>query len=173
MILQGFDITLTPLEKKDIEMVREWRNSDEIKRYALNQEHITSQQQLKWFNSLEHKEDEYFVIYMQDEPVGLIWFNKRDDTVETGFYIYDTSRQNSLTPYKVVSIFHDYLFNVKHYKTLTCKIMHNNPRALRFNLSLGYKEKESFDDFKSYELTSDDYNHTDAKISKLLQKEMR
>lgn len=110
---------------------------------------------------------------MQDEPVGLIWFNKRDNTVETGFYIYDTTRQNSLTPYKVVSIFHDYLFNVKNYKTLTCKIMHDNPRALRFNLSLGYKEKELFDDFKSYELTSDDYKHADAKISKLLQKDMR
>ena len=82
MILQRFNITLTSLELKDIEMVRMWRNSDEIKQYALNQDHITSEQQQKWFDSLQNKEDEYFVIHTEDNPIGLIWFNKSDKRVE-------------------------------------------------------------------------------------------
>ena len=72
MTLRGFDITLTPLEHRDIERVRAWRNSDEIRRYALNQEHITKEQQEAWFASLSQKEDEYFVINIKEVPVGLI-----------------------------------------------------------------------------------------------------
>ena len=171
MTLKGFNITLTPLEHQDIQMVREWRNSDEVKRYALNQEDITQEQQESWFISLQKKDDEYFVIHIQDEPVGLIWFNKCDESVETGFYLYDTTKQNSLTPYKIVTLFHDYLFNQKGFKTLSCKIMHDNPRAVRFNLSLGYKEQESHQQYKRYTLGYEDYKKTDAKISKLLSKE--
>ncbi|MBU0633340.1 GNAT family N-acetyltransferase [bacterium] len=173
MTLKGFDITLTPLGIQEIEMVRNWRNSDKVKRYALNQEYITPEQQLNWFISLQEKEDEYFVIHVGDESVGLIWFNKRDETIETGFYIYDESRQNSLTPYKIVTLFHDYLFNQKKFAALTCKIMPDNPRAVRFNLSLGYKEIETFDTYKSYLLTYEDYKKADAKISKLLRNEKR
>jgi RimJ/RimL family protein N-acetyltransferase len=150
-------------------MVRNWRNSDEIKRYALSQDTITKEQQEAWFASLETKEDEYFVIHVKNEPIGLIWFNQRDETVETGFYIYDTTKQNSLTPYKIVTLFHEYLFNSKGFKTLTCKIMHDNQRAVRFNLSLGYKEIESSEKYKSYTLTFDDYKKADTKISKLLR----
>ncbi len=168
-MLKGFDITLKPLEKKDIEMVREWRNSEKIKRYALNQNHISKEQQEAWFASLAQKEDEYFVIEQSETPIGLIWFNKRDEVVETGFYIYDESKQNSLTPYKIVTLFHDYLFNTKEFKKLTCKVMHDNPRAVRFNLSLGYKESASHDEYKSYALSYEDYKKADAKISKLLK----
>jgi len=171
--LKGFEITLISLTYKDIEMVRNWRNSDEVKRYALNQNYITKEQQEAWFQSLQEKEDKYFVIYAKDEPIGLIWFNKRDETVETGFYIYDTTKQNSLTPYKIVSIFHEYLFNSKEFKTLTCKIMHDNQKAVRFNLSLGYKEIEIYEEYKSYTLKFDDYIKADAKISKLLKNEKK
>lgn len=173
MTLKGFDITLVPLKIQDIEMVRNWRNSDEVKRYALNQEYITADGQLSWFTSLQEKEDEYFVIHVRDEPVGLIWFNKRDEVIETGFYIYDTSRQNSLTPYKIVTLFHAYLFHEKGFKILTCKIMLDNPRAVRFNLSLGYKEIETREAYKTYLLTFEDYQTADAKISKLLRNEKR
>ena len=168
-MIQGFDITLSPLCQEDIELVRFWRNSDEIKRYALNQEEISKEQQESWFASLAEKEDEYFIIKLHAEKMGLIWFNQRDETVETGFYIYDETKQNSLTPYKVVTLFHDYLFNSKGFERLTCKIMHDNQRAVRFNLSLGYKEKQSFELYKSYELSLQDYKTANAKIEKLLK----
>ena len=171
LTLNRFDVTLRPLELHDIEMVRAWRNSDEVKRYALNQNPISEEQQLKWFHALQKKEDEHFVIHIKEEPVGLIWFNKYDETIETGFYLYDATKQNSLTPYKIVTLFHDYLFNTKGFSTLTCKIQHDNQRAVRFNLSLGYKEKAVFEEFKSYELLLEDYKKADDKISKLLCKE--
>ena len=154
-------------------MVRNWRNSDDVKRYALSQDYITKEQQEAWFATLAQKEDEYFVIHANTEPIGLIWFNKREEMIETGFYLYDASKQNSLTPYKIVTLFHNYLFDEKGFRTLTCKIMHDNQRAVRFNLSLGYKESGSFEEYKNYELSYEEYKKADDKISKLLKNEKK
>lgn len=171
MILEGFGITLTPLQESEIELVRFWRNSDEIKRYALQQETISQEQQRQWFASLQKKEDEYFIIRIDSVPVGLIWFNRLDNNIETGFYIYDTSFQNTLTPYKIVTLFHRYLFDEKGVERISCKIMHDNPRAVRFNLSLGYLECEQCPAYNRYELSMEEYRRANAKISKLLLKE--
>lgn len=171
MTLEGFGITLKPLSRNDIELVRVWRNSEEIRQYALNQEYISQEQQEKWFESLQTKGDEYFLIYTDGNPIGLIWFNQHEETIETGFYIYEKEKQNSLAPYKIVTLFHNYLFNTKRFKTISCKIMHSNPRAIRFNLSLGYREKASLEHYRYYELSDKDYRLADIKISKLLSKE--
>ncbi len=165
----SFDIILKPLCYEDIEMVRKWRNSPQINRYALNCEHITKEQQEVWFASLQSKEDEYFTIFLKGVPIGLIWFNHKKGLIETGFYIYEQSRQNSLLPYKVVTMFHDYLFDIKQFKSITCKIQKDNKRAIRFNGSLGYKKQSEDDKFDRYILNKQDYRKADKKIKTLLK----
>lgn len=168
--IKGFGITLSPLLHKDIEMIRGWRNSEKIRCYALNQEQITKEQQELWFQHLEQQEDEYFIISQDGQKIGLIWFNKDKNHIETGFYIYDTSKQNSLTPYKIVTLFHHYLFEKREFQMLTCKIMHTNTRALRFNLSLGFKAYENKPEYNSYRLSYEAYKKADSKIAKLLKR---
>lgn len=173
MVLKDFDIELKPLTHDAIETVRMWRNSDAIKRYALNQEYITQQQQEKWFADLEAKEDEYFLIHAKNKPVGLIWYNKQNELYESGFYLYETDIHNSLTPYKIVTLFHRYLFETKGFKKIQCKILHDNQRAIRFNLSLGFKKEMEFEHYKTYILTYDAYKKADASITKLLLREKK
>lgn len=163
-----FDIVLKPLCFEDIEMIRKWRNSEHINRYALNQEYITKERQEQWFKSIG--KDEYFIIQVEQDPIGLIWFNYKEDLVETGFYIYKQSNQNSLLPYKVVTMFHNYLFNTKKFKSITCKIQNDNKRAIRFNKSLGYKKQNNDSKASRYALDYQEYLVTDAKIRKLLKK---
>lgn len=170
MTLKGFDIALHPLVKEDIEMVRMWRNSDVVRPYALHQEIISQEQQNVWFESLQHKRDEYFVILVLNVPIGLIWFNDKEGVIETGFYLYETLYQNSLTPYKIVSLFHDYLFHQKQFSTITCKIMPDNKRAIRFNLSLGYQKIQTCEHYAVYELSSAQYEKYNTKIMALLSK---
>ena len=163
----SFDIILKPLCYEDIEMIRKWRNSPQINRYALDRKHITKKQQEEWFKKLG--EDEYFIIQAKQEPIGLIWFNHKEGLIETGFYIYKQSRQNSLLPYKVVAMFHDYLFNTKQFKSITCKIQKDNKRAIRFNGSLGYKKQSEDDEFDRYMLSKQEYHKADKKIKILLK----
>ncbi len=152
-------------------MVRQWRNSDHIKRYARQQEPITPAQQEAWFQGLQAKADEYFVIYADETPKGLIWFNVKETLIETGFYLYDVTEQNSLTPYKIVTLFHEYLFKTKQFQTIFCHILHDNIRALRFNLSLGYTLFAEHEQTNQYILTQENYANANAKILKLLRKE--
>jgi len=163
----SFDIVLKPLCYEDIEMVRKWRNSPQINRYALKREYISKKQQQEWFKNLDR--DEYFIIQAKQESIGLIWFNHKNELIETGFYIYEQSRQNSLLPYKVVTMFHDYLFNTKQFKSITCKIQKDNKRAIRFNGSLGYKKQSENDVFDRYILTKQDHCKADKRIKTLLR----
>lgn len=167
MILNDFDITLQSLKIDDIEMIRHWRNSPDINRYALDKKHITKQQQEAWFHNLG--EDEYFIIHLKQNPVGLIWFNKKEDDIQTGFYIYNATKQNSLLAYKIVTVFHNYLFNIKKLKSITCKIQNDNTRAIRFNKSLGYKKYISYQEYGLYKLEFLDYMQANQKIIKLLK----
>ena len=171
LTLSGFGITLSSLHHDQIEMVRHWRNSDHIKRYARQQEPISSEQQEAWFNTLQTKEDEYFVISAHETPIGLIWFNVKEALIETGFYLYDETEQNSLTPYKIVTLFHEYLFDTKHFEAIHCHILHDNTRALRFNLSLGYTLFAEHEQTNEYILTHENYTEANAKILKLLKRE--
>jgi RimJ/RimL family protein N-acetyltransferase len=171
LTLSGFGITLSSLQHDQIEMVRHWRNSDHIKRYARQQEPISAEQQETWFSGLQTKEDEYFVISAHETPVGLIWFNAKNTLVETGFYLYDETEQNSLTPYKIVTLFHEYLFDTKQFESIYCHILHDNTRALRFNLSLGYTLFAEHEQTNEYILTHENYAQANAKILKLLKRE--
>jgi RimJ/RimL family protein N-acetyltransferase len=169
LILKGFDLTLETLHVEDLELVRFWRNSDHIKKYALNQKEISADDQKKWFEKLKYSEDEYFIISIKDEKCGLIWYNLDHDRVITGFYIYKQERQNSLTPFKIVTIFHNYLFNEKKFDQIFCKIQPDNTRAIRFNLSLGYELQDNFHDYGLYRLLKNNYENTNRKIEKLFK----
>jgi len=171
LTLSGFDITLVPLEHSHIEMVRHWRNSDHVKRYARHQDFISHEQQEAWFKTLQTKEDEYFVIFTNAKPIGLIWFHAKEMLIETGFYLYDEKKQNSLTPYKIVTLFHNYLFKTKQFQVIHCHILHDNTRALRFNLSLGYTLFKENEQTNQYILTYENYTKANEKILKLLTKE--
>lgn len=171
MILEEFDIQLRSITKDDIELIRFWRNSNRVKKHMLTQEYITPEQQSKWFESLKSKNDEYFIIHLSNKPIGLIWFNEKGEHKETGFYIYEIDEQNSITPYKIVSLFHKYLFENKKFSTLRCIILHENKRALRFNTSLGYKLIKEVKEYNTFSLSYEDYKKNDARITKLLYKE--
>ncbi|NOQ31378.1 MAG: GNAT family N-acetyltransferase [Helicobacteraceae bacterium] len=160
---------LNRLTKEELSLVREWRNSDHIKKFALNQKEITKEQQSAWFEKIQQSEDEYFIISIDEKKCGLIWFNKIEQKILTGFYIYNEELQNSLTPFNIVTTFHEYLFLKKKFNKIYCKIMPDNKRAIRFNLALGYKVVEEKSEYSLYELGYENYKKSDKKIRKLLK----
>ena len=47
------DIELIPLKEEHIEIIRNWRNSEDVSQYMYSDEFITPSMQKKWFQSLE------------------------------------------------------------------------------------------------------------------------
>jgi len=65
-------LVIERLKEKDIELVREWRNSDKIRKNMLYQEIITPEQQLKWFHSINNFNNFYFIVEYKNRKVGLV-----------------------------------------------------------------------------------------------------
>ena len=60
-----YGITLERLKKEDIELVRQWRNSDPVRMNMNYQEIISPEKQLEWFHSINNENFHYtFVPYL-------------------------------------------------------------------------------------------------------------
>lgn len=174
MTIEGYGITLRLADENDIEMILKWRNSEHIRRYALQKETITLKEHTAWFHSQQIKGNLYFIVETGDKPVGLIWAKDFSGlTCETGFYLYETDVQNTLLAYKVSLNFNNYLFHKRAIESIYCDILNDNKRSIRFTLSLGYEKIEEMDEYSRYVLHKESYSQYFNKISKLLLKEKR
>jgi len=161
LILKGYGIELEPLSEKDLELVRSWRNSEKIKKYARNQDYITADQQKKWFKSL--KDSLYYIVKMDSKKIGLVWVQNLSTKPITGFYIYEDKYLNGIYSYKVIVLFYKFLF--EKVDTLYTDILEDNSRAIRFNLSLGFKKEKEI-----YILTKENFYKNLEKIEKIIRK---
>lgn len=161
---------LRPLREEDLKMLLQWRNSEHIRKYALQQQNITYDEHQQWFATLSKRNDHFFIIEEKHIPVGLIWA-KEFDTLgcETGFYLYDERVQNSLLSYRVILILHHYLFETKKLIRIECDILTTNQRAVRFNTSLGFEPIQSFSTHTRYRLTREAYQPIELRLKKLLK----
>lgn len=71
-----FGITFKPLSEANLEMVRIWRNSDDVRLFMQYQDIITVEQQQTWFQQLDQSTNYYFVTYQNEIPFGV--FNIKD-----------------------------------------------------------------------------------------------
>ena len=162
-MLEEYGIKLLPLKKDDLELVRFWRNSDKIKRYAKNKNYITKETHKKWFENLNGY---YFIIEINDKKAGLIWLKKVDDHYESGFYIYEDKYLNNIYSYKIVTILHKFAFYDLGLNEIYCEILETNKRAIRFNKSLGFKKVDGI----KYRLTKNDFEKHLQNFSSILEK---
>ena len=83
------NVRLRPLEEKDIENLRNWRNNEEKTKYLRKIPYITSEMQRKWYMDYLENEDEITCaideISELNRVVGSVsLYNFQDDVVEIG-----------------------------------------------------------------------------------------
>ena len=99
-----YGITLERLKEEDIELVRQWRNSDPVRLNMNFREIITPEQQRKWFNSINNVNFHYVIIQYKGVKIGLLndknidWENL---TSETGIFVGRPEFFHSTVPYRV------------------------------------------------------------------------
>lgn len=162
-MLNKYDINLQPLKKEDLDLIRSWRNSDKIRRYAKNQTHITKKMHQKWFENINGY---YFIIEINNTKIGLIWLKKIHDYYESGFYIYEDKYLNNIYSYKIVTILHKFAFYELGLNEIYCEILEDNSRAIRFNKSLGFKKIDKI----KYRLTKKDFETHLQQFASILEK---
>ena len=89
---------LAPIELKDLEMIRSWRNTLEIRRHMYNQAFISKEQHRKWYKKISNDPSEVvLVFYSSGQPCGYVNFKlKGYPSSETvcywGFYLAPGSK---------------------------------------------------------------------------------
>lgn len=142
MRVSRYGIELETLTAEHLEMVRLWRNQDYIRSRMQFQKVLTSEDQLRWFRQLDQKRNLYWVFRHNDYPIGLVHIKDVDADglvgeagVFTGAALYLESPQ----PMLAILFMMEIAFNVIGLQKLKAKIHHQNLKAIRFNLQLGYE----------------------------------
>ncbi|MEC7689660.1 MAG: GNAT family N-acetyltransferase [Pseudomonadota bacterium] len=145
-------VTLRPLQADYLELLRQWRNSEPVKKQMISQTNISAAQQLSWFEQVATNKDQYqFVIFYKSTAVGACnvktTFTSTRRSGTTGFYIGDEAQRGSLLAFPAAILLNEYCFNSQNFNDLTAQVRSDNSAALRFNEQLGYKLVEKNEDW--------------------------
>ena len=161
MIIRKGNIVFRRLVHSDIELVRNHRNSHDVSQFMEYREHITSEMQESWYQSINNTSNLYFILEYNGEKIGLIngkeidWENK---AMETGIFIWDKKYLNTHIPLLGVLIFGELGVNIFGL-TAYAHILKTNHRAKRYNKLLGFRLCEGQEDKENqlYKMTRETY----------------
>ena len=162
MIIKKYNIELHRLDITDLELLRQKRNSHNIRERMVYQEIISEKQQLDWFKSIDNIHNLYLIIHYQGKKIGVINgknANFEAKTSEGGIFIWDEEYLNSIVPALCSIIMHDYNFYVCEFEKTFIKVLKNNAAAITFNKLFGYEilDENTTDNFYNCVLTRERY----------------
>lgn len=164
-------ISLKELTEEDIEIVRNWRNSERVRLRMHNQEYITKEKQIKWYSQIKLDNNYYYIIKNKKKSIGFVSLKYIDDiTGEPGIYIGDKEYDGLGFGFAAAFLISYFALNYIHIDKLRITIKKNNKQAIRLNKSLGYNLFDcNLNSYNTYELSVDDFNKKAASNLKLLK----
>jgi len=139
--LSRYGIVLETMTANHLEMVRLWRNQDYIRQKMQFQKRLARSDQQKWFELLNPETNLYWIIYVNNYPIGLVHIKDIDeDRVrgEAGIFIGEPSFLEMPQAMLAILFMMELAFFNFGIKQLCAKIHCQNRKAIRFNLDLGY-----------------------------------
>ena len=150
-----FGITFKPLSDDNLEMVRIWRNSDDVRLFMQHQEIITIEQHQTWFQQLDKSTNYYFVGFQKEIPFGVYNIKDVDFNVGSGepgvflksrdIWEADCSMRGSIVILK-------FAFEILKLNTLKSHVLKSNQKVLVYNQQMGFQINEMVNDVLSFEL---------------------
>ena len=171
--LKQFDVELRRLQLEDIELVRKWRNEAHVAQQMIYREYITTEMQLKWFDSINNQYNYYFLILFKGNKVGLI--NAKDYDLERGFgeggiFIGDKAYEDSFAAvFASLCLLNFVFYLLPHISKSRIRVLKTNERAIQYNKLMGYEEisgaKNTHDQL--FELSRERYLTQGLKLNKV------
>lgn len=142
MELKRGNIVLKRLTVTDIEMVRQWRNSEDVSAFMEFRGQITQKDQEAWFDSINNRRHLYFLVYATNIPIGLIYGAEIDWTTKTvgnaGIFIALPAYREAAFALSASLLLNDFAFAFG-IECICIKVLHTNPVAQRYNIRMGYR----------------------------------
>lgn len=133
------------IKRNDLETIRTWRNSDDVKKYMYTTDYITESQQINWFEKIKNDDNaKYWIIEYNKEPVGLVSITNISrvfDSCSWAFYLGNTKHRGvgigKNTELKVI----DYVFNVLGLNKLRCEVLETNKKVIAMHEKFGFRRE--------------------------------
>lgn len=139
------DIKLIELSKNDIELVRNWRNSNEVSSYMYDEDYITDEQQVVWFDKIKNDDTSiYWIIEFKKKQIGLAsitGINKILNSCYWAFYIGDTSIRGAGLGGKIEYNVLEYVFNKLKMNKLRCEVFMSNSKVVSMHEKFGFRRE--------------------------------
>jgi len=150
-----FNINFKPLSEANLEMVRVWRNSDDVRLFMQYQETISAEQQKSWFNKLDKSTNLYFVTHQNGMPFGVYNIKDIDFSVgigESGSYLKNRDFWEGDLAMRCALSLITYGFETLGLNYLKSHVLKSNKKALAYNKQMGFKIQDLDNDSISFEL---------------------
>lgn len=131
-MLLGNKIMLSKVEKENIEQLRQWRNTPELKKYFREYRELNKDNQLNWYNSkvLNDNTTYNFEIRTKDNHLighcGLHYINWVNRTGEFGIYIGDLKYRQGGYGSDALRTLIKYGFEELNLNRIWCEVWDNN-----------------------------------------------
>jgi RimJ/RimL family protein N-acetyltransferase len=171
MKIYKYGLVLSRLREEDIELVRKWRNSEQIRQFMEYREEITPEMQKEWFNTIDNFDNYYFIIEYEGEKIGLINTSKIDlekRSSEGGIFLWEEKYYETMVPvWASLLLLETNIFLLNAEKSYI-KTLKDNERAKKLNVHLGYKLMDGQEnvDNQEYELTRESFIEKSGKLIK-------
>lgn len=156
MILSSKNIELRLLDESTIEILRKWRNSSDVTQFMEYQEVISVEAQKRWFENLSKENNYYFIIYTDNNPIGMIHLgdvNTTSRTAESGMFIAEKDYRGTGLAFSASLLLLKFAFEDLGLEELFAKVKNDNIQAQDYNKLLGFQEKRKLnDDFSQWSL---------------------
>ena len=171
LTLEQYGVKLVRVQEQDIELIRFWRNQEDISRFMEYRKHITAEDQKAWFSSIDNKHNYFFMIRFDTKNVGVISIKSIDlknNYAEGGIFLGDKNYFDSLAAvYSSLCLLNFTFLVLKLTTSSRIRILKTNTRSIQYNKLIGYKLMPGQDDVENqwYELTLEDYITSGKKLN--------
>lgn len=176
--LSGFGVDLIPMNFEHQDVVRSWRNQDEIRQQMLDDQKISEEQQLTWFNKMSQDPKQlHWVIRFRDALIGATNVQSLEDKkpaseaslLAPGLYIGERRYQGNIVAFAPTLVMYDFCFQHLSTQVFRAVVKADNHNALKYNQKLGY-ELTVEDELCVLELNQERYQQATAPIRQFLSR---
>ncbi|WP_231757161.1 UDP-4-amino-4,6-dideoxy-N-acetyl-beta-L-altrosamine N-acetyltransferase [Microbulbifer elongatus] len=130
------------MNEADLDLVLEWRNHIEVRRYMYTQDKIDFDQHKSWFDSSSKNTSRRLLIFEQgDTPLGFVSFNRINggDVADWGFYTAPDAPKGTGKELGETAL--AYGFDKLNLHKVCGQALSFNERSIRFHRRLGFKQE--------------------------------
>lgn len=137
-------VVLRPMVIEDASMVLEWRNSESVSKWMLNEQHIEWNGHIRWIsNTLQSDACRYWIIVHDERPVGIVFLADIDLTSGTcswGIYLGDDTVRGRGVGMAASYLSISQAFAIEQISFVCCEVLSMNIAAKSLYGELGFTE---------------------------------